>query len=134
MFKQRNVDAGDGTTKTTSSVFDNGAEMKIIFKVTDVRDASAIWFTNTGKFTAQDDTEVGIQLSAHEGSLKTDKASKFADDEVELPEEYRDKVWSKTKAYAVDDIVVYKSIIYKCIKAIAAPAEGSENSWNKKAW
>ena len=134
MFKQYNVNAGDGTTRTTSSVFNNGAEMKIIFKVTDVRDASAIWFTNTGKFTAQDDTEVGIQLSAHEGWLKTDKASNLSDDEVELPEEYRDKVWSKTKAYAIDDIVVYKSIIYKCIKAIAAPAEGEENSWNKKAW
>jgi len=134
MFRQHNVNGGDGTTVTTSNVFDNGAEIKVIFKVTDVRDASAIWFTNTGKFTAQDDTEVGIQLSAHEGWLKTDKASNVADDEVELPDEYRDKVWSKTKAYAVDDIVVYKSIIYKCITAIAAPAEGEENSWNKKAW
>ena len=134
MFRQHNVNAGDGTTLTTSNVFDAGAEMKIIFKVTDVRDASAIWFTNTGKFAAQDDTEVGIQLSAHEGWLKTDKASNLDDDEIELPAEYQDKVWSKTKAYAIDDIVVYKSIIYKCIKAIAAPAEGEENSWNKKAW
>ena len=84
MFKQYNVDAGDGTTLTTSSVFNNGAEMKIIFKVTEVRDASAIWFTNTGKFTAQDDTEVGIQLSAHEGWLKTDKASNLSDDDVDV--------------------------------------------------
>ena len=59
MFKQRNVAGENGTTITTSSVFDNGAEMKIIFKVKDVRDASAIWFTNTGKYTAGSDTEVG---------------------------------------------------------------------------
>ena len=132
MFKQNNIDAGDGTTKTTSAVFDNGAEMKLIFKVTNVRDASTIWLTNMGKYVSTSDTEVGIRLSAHEGCLMTDKAS--GDTAAELPDEYKDKVWSKTKAYAIDDIVVYKSIIYKCIKAIAAPAEGEENSWNKKAW
>jgi hypothetical protein len=49
--------------------------MKIIFKTSAVRAIDAIWFTNTGKFDAAVDTEVGIQLSAHEGWLKTDSAS-----------------------------------------------------------
>jgi len=49
--------------------------MKIIFKVSAVRDASATWFTNMGKYVSTSDKEVGIQLNAHNGWLKTDKAT-----------------------------------------------------------
>ena len=59
----------------TSKVYRTGQEMKIIFKTSAVRAIDAVWFTNTGKYDAAVDTQVGIQLSVHEGWLKTDSAS-----------------------------------------------------------
>ena len=58
----------------TSAAFDNGAEMKIIFKVAAVRDASAVWFSNVGNPSSNDPMPIGIQLKAHEGWLKTSAA------------------------------------------------------------
>jgi len=49
--------------------------MKIIFKTSAVRAIDAVWFTNTKKI---DNKDIGIQLSAHEGFLKTDTASDTA--------------------------------------------------------
>ena len=64
----------DGITTTTSRVFNDGAEMKIIFKVADVRSADAVWFTNMAPI-ADGMGSVGIQLNAHDGSLKTSAAN-----------------------------------------------------------
>ena len=62
-------------TIPSSKVYKTGQEMKIIFKTSAVRSIDAIWFTNTGRYDKEIDKEVGIQLSAHEGWLKTDTAS-----------------------------------------------------------
>ena len=45
-----------------------GSEMKVIFKTENVQDANAVWFTNV-------ENGVGIQMSVHEGWLKTNTAS-----------------------------------------------------------
>ena len=79
MFMQEteSIESQSGQTITlpTSKVYKTGQEMKIIFKTSSVRTIDAIWFTNMGKFDSQSDTKVGIQLSVHEGFLKTDTAS-----------------------------------------------------------
>ena len=76
MFKSYQHAVGENTYETRSTVFRDGAEMKIIFKTAAVRDASATWFTNMGKTSESDAAkEVGIQLNVHEGWLKTDSAS-----------------------------------------------------------
>ena len=93
-----------------SAVFDSGAEMKLIFKVDAVRKADAVWFTNVGTISNK---PVGIQLNAHNGWLKTDKASDTTAKDTE--EEY--PTWSANGEYTVNDsIVVYKNVIYKYIK------------------
>jgi len=48
--------------------------MKITFKVAAVRDASAIWFSNVGNPSSTNQMPIGIQLSAHQGWLKTSAA------------------------------------------------------------
>ena len=74
MFKMA-VDNSDPENPIyTSSVFDKGAEMKVIFKVSAVRDASAVWFTNVGNPSSSNQMPIGIQLSAHQGWLKTSAA------------------------------------------------------------
>lgn len=102
-----------------SAVFDTGAEMKIIFKVAAVRDASAIWFKNTGKPTANSTKEVGIELGAHSGLLKTDKAS----DTGTTVEESEYEVWVKGQIYSLNTVVILRGktsedadVVYKCIK------------------
>lgn len=45
-----------------------GSEMKVIFKTENVQDANAVWLTNV-------ENGVGIQMSVHEGWLKTNNAS-----------------------------------------------------------
>ena len=45
-----------------------GSEMKIIFKAENVQDANAVWLTNV-------DDGMGLQMSVHEGWLKTNTAS-----------------------------------------------------------
>jgi len=49
--------------------------MKIIFKTSAVRSIDTIWFTNMGRYDKDLEQEVGIELRAHEGYLKTDTAS-----------------------------------------------------------
>jgi len=97
--------AGNGS----NNVLTNGAEIKVIFKTKAVRDINAVWFKNTGILYEK---SVGIQLGAHSGWLKTDKATDttVADSTEEYP------AWVSGTAYAIDDIVVSKNIIYKCIK------------------
>lgn len=74
MFQQI-VDTTDPENPTfKNSVFERGAEMKVTFKVTSVRDASAVWFSNVGHPTANSEMPIGIQLSAHQGWLKTSAA------------------------------------------------------------
>ena len=92
-----------------NNILTKGAEMKIIFKVSAVRDINAIWYRNTGVLTEK---TVGIQLGAHSGWLKTDKATdtSTAAASSDYPK------WISGTTYALDDIVTYKDTIYKCIK------------------
>ena len=62
----------------TSKVYKTGQEMKLIFKTSAVRAIDAVWFTNAAKYDAAVEKTVGIQLSAHEGWLRTDSASDVA--------------------------------------------------------
>ena len=83
---------GSPITIPSSKVYKTGQEMKIIFKTSAVRSIDAIWFSNTGRYDKDIDKEVGIQLSAHEGWLKTDTASDEAvgtgDDQVAATNTY----------------------------------------------
>ena len=74
MFKQAVDNTDPENPVFTSSVFDKGAEMKITFKVAAVRDASAVWFSNVGNPSSTNQMPIGIQLSAHQGWLKTSAA------------------------------------------------------------
>lgn len=74
MFKSYTKEV-DGAMTLKSTVFRDGAEMKIIFKTSAVRNAEAVWFSNMGP---NNDTsaakDVGIQLNVHNGWLRTDAA------------------------------------------------------------
>ena len=96
---------------SSNNVLTKGAEMKIIFKTEAVRDIEAVWFTNTGTLTGK---TVGIQLGAHYGWLKTDKATDTA---TEADTSEYDK-WVSGTLYNVDAVVLYKDTIYKCITEI----------------
>ena len=85
--------------------------MKIIFKTEAVRDIEAVWFTNTGTLTGK---TVGIQLGAHYGWLKTDKATDTA---TEADTSEYDK-WVSGTLYKVNAVVLYKDTIYKCITEV----------------
>lgn len=75
MFKSY-LSTNDGVTTTNSTVFRDGAEMKIIFKTAAVRDADAVWFTNMGPDSESAAAkQVGIQLNTHNGWLRTNSAS-----------------------------------------------------------
>lgn len=68
------------TTRTSNDVIENattyGAEMKLVFMTENVQDKDAIWFTNVGSISGDESgTKMGIQLSVHEGWLKTNNAS-----------------------------------------------------------
>lgn len=57
-----------------------GSEMKIVFMTENVQDANAVWFSNVDTTTSEvngvsQTTSVGIQMSVHEGWLKTNSAS-----------------------------------------------------------
>lgn len=82
MFIANQEESGtsDGSTvyTETSQVYQTGKEMKVIFKTSAVRSIDAVWFTNTGRYDAGVNKEVGIQLSVHQGWLKTDTASDVA--------------------------------------------------------
>jgi len=92
-----------------NNILTTGAEMKIIFKVSAVRNVDAIWYQNIGTLTEK---TVGIQLGAHSGWLKTDKATDTAT--ATTNSEY--PKWVSGTTYALDDITIYKDTIYKCIK------------------
>ena len=54
----------------------DGAELKVIFRTENVRDNKAVWMTNVETLTSGNSTiNRGIQLSVHEGWLKTNTAS-----------------------------------------------------------
>ena len=107
-----------------SAIYDTGAEMKIIFKTMAVRKADAVWFSNA---KTVNDKQIGIQLSAHSGWLKTDKAS---DGSVTAQDNYAD--WESGTSYLVGAVVVYDrandGTIYKCTKA------NSDDEFNDKNW
>ena len=107
-----------------SAIYDTGAEMKVIFKTAAVRDAGAVWFTNVQNVNNK---QVGIQLGAHVGWLKTDKAS---DGSIAATDNYSD--WVAGTAYTVGQIVVYDrandGTIYECI------TENSDTEFNDKKW
>jgi len=110
-----------------NNVFDSGAELKVIFKTKAVRSADAVWFSNTDSYN---DKTVGIQLGAHVGWLKTDKAVDV--DQENIASQYPD--WISGTSYNLDALVVYKEIIYKCIKTftnytIVAPNDASMNTY-----
>jgi surface antigen len=74
MFKSYNRTI-DGAVTTSSTVFRDGLEMKLIFKTSAVRNAEAVWFTNVGPTNDTSAAKnVGIQLNVHNGWLKTDAA------------------------------------------------------------
>ena len=111
---------------SSNNVLTKGAEMKIIFKTEAVRNIEAVWFTSTGSLTGK---TVGIQLGAHYGWLKTDKATDTA---TEADTSEYDK-WTSGTLYDVNAVVLYKDTIYKCIAAITEdvaatnPKEASSN-------
>lgn len=114
-------------TNANSTVFDRGAEIKVIFKTKAVRNIDAIWLSNTGSLTEK---TVGIQLGAHSGWLKTDKAASSNQDAAtsEYPK------WSADGTYQINDVVIYKDTIYKCIKTIVddPETEDDETKMNPK--
>ena len=99
--------AGNGS----NNILTNGAEMKIIFKTEAVRNIDAVWFRNTGTLTEK---TVGIQLGAHFGWLKTDKAT----DTITTSAGTEYDAWVSGTNYTLDSIVLYKDGIYKCIKLL----------------
>ena len=67
----------DNVLTTSSTVFRDGAEMKIVFKTSAVRNADATWFSNVGPTNDTSAAKnVGIQLNVHNGWLMTDAADK----------------------------------------------------------
>ena len=108
------------------TVLDRGSEMKIIFKTAAVRDIEAVWFNNTGLLTEK---TVGIQLGTHYGWLKTDKATDTTS--TTAGTEY-DK-WVELTSYNVDDIVVIKTTIYRCLVAHTSVAASLKDS-DEDAW
>ena len=79
---------GATVTTTTSSVYGTGQEMKIIFKTKAVRSIDAVWFSNMGRYDANVDKEVGIQLNTHQGWLKTDTAGVVANEDEAVTNSY----------------------------------------------
>jgi len=104
-----------------NDVFGNGAEMKIVFKTSSVRNADAIWYQNTGEVSGK---TVGIQLSAHSGWLKTDKAvnaTTMADEDTDedtiTVKGITYTYWEPNTEYQLNDIRVIRKNIYRCINA-----------------
>lgn len=110
--------------KDGKTVLDNGAEMKIIFKTEAVRDINAVWFQNVGTLTEK---TVGIQLGAHSGWLKTDKA--VDTDTTAAGTDYAD--WAANHDYKVGDVVVVKDTIYICQTAHTSGDAFADDNWLK---
>lgn len=111
-----------------NNILTQGAELKIIYKTKAVRKADAIWLSSVDKMYNKD---VGLQLGAHSGWLKTTRA---VNENVEIePDEngviamngINYNIWKPNTAYAVNDIVVLwdesdednHQLIFKCLKA-----------------
>lgn len=120
-------------TKNNKNVFDNGAEIKVIFKTAAVRNADAVWFTNTGSYN---DKTVGIQLGAHVGWLKTDKASNTSNEAADTIYD----AWTENTVYQVGTIVRIDKTIYQCIESegtnVPASLQDDEDAWDEylKKW
>lgn len=104
-----------------NDVFSNGAEMKIIFKTSAVRNAEAVWYKNTGEISGK---TVGIQLGTHSGWLKTDKAVAASTSADEDEDEGTITIkgityyyWQPNIAYNPNDVRIIQKIIYRCTKA-----------------
>jgi len=102
-------------------VFGNGAEMKVTFKTSAVRNAEAVWYKNVGEISGK---TVGIQLSTHSGWLKTDKAVATTTSADEDEDEGTITVkgitytyWQPNTAYNINDVRVIRNVIYRCINA-----------------
>ena len=100
-------------------VFGNGAEMKVTFKTSAVRNAEAVWYKNVGEISGK---TVGIQLSTHSGWLKTDKAVAATTSADEDEDEGTITVkgitytyWQPNTVYNLDDVRVIRNVIYRCI-------------------
>ena len=100
-------------------VFGNGAEMKVIFKTSAVRNAEAVWYKNVGEISGK---TVGIQLGTHSGWLKTDKAVAATTSADEDEDEGTITVkgitytyWQPNTVYNIDDVRVIRNVIYRCI-------------------
>ena len=98
----------DGGLTANPSI--NGAEMKIVFMTENVQDANAVWFSNVETTATEIDgvttkTNVGIQMSVHEGWLKTNNAS---DTDVEGDENTESVAATNTylyMPYSEEDII-----------------------------
>ena len=109
-----------------NNVFTNGAEMKITFKTAAVRNVEAVWYQNVGEISGK---TVGIQLNAHNGWLKTDKAvstttlaDEDSDEDTITVKGITYTYWKTNTAYSVDDIRVIRNTIYRCTGAVDALA------------
>lgn len=116
----------------TNAVFDTGAELKVIFKTAAVRDANAVWLSNVGTLNNKN---VGIQLGAHSGWLKTDKAT---DTDVSIEPDENGvitinntsyNVWKPNTEYELNAIVVVDDTIYKCTEAHTSGEEFDDGDW-----
>ena len=103
-----------------SAVYRDGMEMKIIFKTMAVRNVDAIWFSNVKEVSNK---PIGIQLEAHKGWLKTDKASNTS---IQAENNY--EAWVAGATYQLDSIVLVKDTIYKCI-VVNSDEEFNKNNW-----
>lgn len=115
--------SGDGN----NNILTRGAELKLIFKTKAVRKVDAIWLQSVGQVYEKD---VGLQLSAHSGWLKTTKA--VNENAVIEPDEngvitlngISYNIWKPNTAYTVNNVVVLwdesdednHQLIFKCIQ------------------
>lgn len=107
-----------------NDVLGNGAEMKIIFKTSAVRNAEAVWYKNTGEISGK---TVGIQLGTHYGWLKTDKATASSTSADEDEDENTITIkgitytyWQPNTIYNPNDVRIIQKTIYRCTKATTA--------------
>lgn len=74
-FDYKMFDSDIVASKFIEKATERGTEMKLVYMTENVQDKDAVWFTNA------DEESRGIQLSVHEGWLKTNNAGKVSDDE-----------------------------------------------------
>ena len=115
-----------------NDVLGNGAEMKIIFKTSAVRNAEAVWYKNTGEISGK---TVGIQLGTHYGWLKTDKATASSTSADEDEDENTITIkgitytyWQPNTVYNPNDVRIIQKTIYRCTKATTAVDYDLENA------